>query len=100
MNDISITWDGDGYAYCDNYFPNDGDTVTLTCVPDAHCTLLNIVATDEHGYYVALLVTEVQQFTYHSILGHVDIHVSFSVTPWVYRYLWLIAKVSQDWRHR
>lgn len=91
MNEIFVTWTGDGTAYVDNYYPNEGDTITLTCIPDPHCTLDDILATDSHGYSIALYVTEIQTFTYHVALGNVTIDVTFSDTPFIYKNLWLLA---------
>ena len=91
MNEIFVTWTGDGTAFVDNYYPNEGDTITLTCIPDPHCTLIDILATDGGGYPIALYVTEIQQFTYHVALGNVTIDVTFSDTPFIYKNLWLLA---------
>lgn len=97
MSEIFVYWTGDGVAYVDNYFPNDGDTITLTCIPDPHCTLIDIYAEDSHGFPVALYVTDVQQFTYNALLGDVTINVTFSDTPFIYKNLWIL-KPKNWWR--
>lgn len=99
MNEISVQWTGDGSTYVDNYYPNDGDTITLTCIPDPHCSLVDIVAYDEHGYSVALYVQDVQQFTYNeSAYGNkLDIYVTFTDTPFIYKNLWILS-TRKWWR--
>ena len=97
MSEISVIWSGDGIAYVDEYFPSDGDTVTLSCFPDNHCTLIDIEARDSHGYAVALLVTEVQQFVYNAALGNILINVTFSDMPFIYKNLWLL-NTRKWWR--
>jgi len=95
MSEIFVTWEGDGLAYVDNYFPQGGDTVALTCIPDPHCSLIDIIATDSHGYSVALAVTEYQEFVYNKLLGDINIHVIFSEIPFIYKNLWILK--PKDW---
>ena len=97
MSYIWVSHTGNGIAYVDNASPLDGDNVTLYATPDSGETLQDIYALDSGGHYIAMSVTQVQTFTYHSSWGDVSIYVEFSGTtpPTPTLPLWLIAVMKK-----
>lgn len=78
---ITVSSEGNGYAYVNNPSPMDGETVTLYCVPDAGETLDDVTARDINGYAIALATTTEQTFTYQDSWVEMYIHVVFSGSP-------------------
>ena len=64
MAQIIVSWSGNGTAWVDNPSPNDGEVVNLYAVANSGATLDDIIATDSHGYYIALQVAPSQSFRY------------------------------------
>ena len=79
-NSISVTATGNGTAYVDNPFPQDGEQFTLFAIPATGETLEDITATDTHGYYIAMSVVQQYTYTYNETSwgNHIDIYVEFS----------------------
>lgn len=76
---IFVDVHGNGVAYVDNPNPIAGDPVTLYATPDPNEQLLDIMARDQGGHYIALDPSLTQQtFTYNSDWGNVVIEVYFS----------------------
>lgn len=76
---IFVDVHGNGVAYVDNPNPVAGDPVTLYATPDPNEQLLDIIARDQGGHYIALDPgLTVQTFTYNSDWGNVVIEVYFS----------------------
>ena len=99
MNSITVNViGGDGTAYVSDYHPSDGDTFTIYCEPLTMGELLNIEATDSHGYSIAVLITEVQSLTYNPLWGtSITIDVEFSESPW-YAFLGMaLKKKKKPW---
>ena len=78
---ITVSSEGNGYAYVNNSNPTDGETVTLYCVPDAGETLDDVTARDINGYAIALATTTEQTFTYQESWVEMYISVVFSGSP-------------------
>lgn len=102
MSEIFVLTSGNGYAYVDNAYPFEGDTVTLYAYPDTGETLDDVYAYESHGYSVALAVTQEQSFTYHESWGDLTIYVFFSgggePEPPIWR--WFIPVINKMKRRR
>ena len=77
---ISVSVAGNGIATVDDYFPQAGDTITLTCTPASGETLIDIEGRTISGYSVALDPTLLQQ-TFTMPNESIVIYVTFSGTP-------------------
>ena len=75
---ISVTYTGNGIAYVTNYDPDQGEIVTLYCLPAEGETLLDVYAIDLTGHSIALGVVEEQTITYN--YNGMKITVEFSGT--------------------
>ena len=93
---ITINDNGQGFSYVSNYYPADGESVTLVCNPDPHCEVINIVGTDQNGNDIGLIIADTQSFTYYSSYGDVTIDVYYD-KKFLYKNLWLLA-LRQWWR--
>lgn len=97
MGQVFLQYQGDGYAYVDNYNPVQGDLIHLVCVPDAGAQLLQIVATDSYDHSIAVLQTLDQYITFRSIWNNLYIEVYFSgSTPSTGIPIWLLKKAADN----
>ncbi|MBO4695627.1 MAG: hypothetical protein J5656_06930 [Clostridia bacterium] len=97
---INVTYRGNGYAYIDDPNPEPNQIVTLYAYPDAGETIDDMIATDQHGYFIALDPSRtVQSFQYYSSWGNVQITVIFSgstpPTPTTVP-IWLLFKMRMQ----
>ena len=93
---ITVNYSAGGYAYVSNPNPSDGDTVTLECIPDFKYEIIDIIATDENGNVIPLIIDIQQTFTYDDSWGVVTIDVTFDM-KFIYKNLWLLFR-RQWWR--
>ena len=78
MQKIFITTAGNGTAVVDVDNPDDGDTVTLTCSPDAWWWTQSITAEDKFGNTIPLQRTNTQTFTWDDTWEEMYIYVDFA----------------------
>lgn len=78
MSNVYIDEYGNGNCYVDNYYPENGDIITIFAYPDSGYNLLDLTCTSEYGYGIAIDTTEEQQLTYDSSWGDITIHAEFS----------------------
>lgn len=76
---IDVSVSGNGTASVDDYFPQIGQTITLTCIPASGETLIDIDARTISGYSVAIDPTLLQQ-TFTMPNESIIIAVTFSGT--------------------
>lgn len=93
---ITVNYTAGGYAYVSNTNPSNGDTVTLECIPDFKYEIINIIATDENGNIIPLIIDIQQTFIYDDSWGAVTIDVTFDMN-FIYKNLWLLSR-RQWWR--
>ena len=93
---ITVNYTAGGYAYVSNPYPADGETVTLECIPDLQHEIVDIIATDQNGNIIPLIIDIQQTFVYQASWGNVTINVSFD-KKFIYRNLWLLNR-RQWWR--
>lgn len=78
-NTIHVSSTGNGTAYVDNEHPLDGADFVLTATPAYGETLIDITATDSHGYSIAMDVIPVRTYQYNAGWGkNIYISVEFS----------------------
>lgn len=80
MAKIDVVVSGNGVAYVDDNNPSQGQSVTLTCIPDTGETLDDILAWDSGGHSIALYVQQSQTFTWDDAWISMTISVEFSGT--------------------
>lgn len=92
MGQVFLSVNGYGSAYVDNYFPSDGEIITLDCIPDKWCELEDIIASDSYDHIIALPVVEWQEITFNAQWNNLYLEVYFSD----HRKLpfWLLAKIK------
>lgn len=101
MAKINVSYSGNGVAYIDDPNPEPNQQVTLTATADPGATLDDIVATDQHGYSIALSVQPSQTFRYNSAWGNISIVVTFSgggptpPGPGSFNMWWLLKKIAE-----
>ena len=80
MNEIILTYTGNGYAYVDNPYPEFGDPFTIYAYATAPDVLENIVCRDAYGMYIAVDPhLDHQTLIYREAYGdHITIEVTFS----------------------
>lgn len=96
---IEVIASGSGTAYVDNPTAQAGEDFTLYAYPDIGAELVDIVAIDANGYYIAMAQDEEYAYTYNAAWGaYITIFVTFSGgqpptprTPW-----WLIMGMKKN----
>lgn len=78
MSNVYIDQSGNGSCYVDNYYPENGDVITIYAYPDSGADLLDLYCYSEYGYSIAIGVMEEQQLTYDSTWGNITITATFS----------------------
>lgn len=97
---ITVNSNGNGYAYVDDLNPSDGQTVTLYSTPGSRkYEVVGITCTDQNGNTVWSASAETVSFNYDANWGDITINVYFDL-KWIFKNLWFLCKVSQDWRFR
>ena len=80
MAKIDVVVSGNGVAYVDDDNPSQGQSVTLTCIPDTGETLEDVLAWDSGGHSIAAPVQPVWTFTWDETWVAMTISVEFSGT--------------------
>lgn len=98
MGQVFLNPQGDGTAYCDNYYPNDGEQFTIYCVPNTGAELLDVRAFDSHDYPVAIPVQEIIPMRFRNIWNnlYVDIYFSGVIPPTPTIMPWLLFKIREN----
>lgn len=78
MSSISILKTGYGQCTVSNYSPADGEEFTIYALADLHNSILDLYATEQHGYVIALYLIPEQTLTYDASWGDVVITCNFS----------------------
>lgn len=81
MGEVFLQYQGDGYATVSNYYPQDGERIILTCVPDQGADLDHITATDSYDHSIAVRNILVQPITFKAIWNNLYIEVYFTGAP-------------------
>lgn len=78
MSNIYVISSGNGSAYVDNPYPNNGEIVTIYAYPASGEQILDLYMQDQNGYYIAVSQVPVQQISYDASWGDCTITVQFS----------------------
>lgn len=100
-NNIIVSCTGNGYAYASPSSVEVGDNFTLYAYAGFGDHIEDIVATDAHGYSVAMAITPEYTYTFNSAWGdYINIHVTFSgeTPPPSFDKWWLLFKQKDWWR--
>lgn len=89
---ITVNSNGNGWAVVDNPYPDNGDSVRLSCTPgSAQYEVTDIIITDSNSNSWHLPAVDDQYFTYDSSWGDITIDVYFD-EKFIYKNLWLLFR--------